>query len=107
MSGSGTESFSGEFFGIFHHPYCDNGVGSKMGPDDKRLILEVTYDSNAAVTVHPGEITVEFASELGIADIMNHSDKPVFIKGRHTSAPGTKMAVVIGSIEKIADAVLL
>ena len=101
------EGLLGELFAVGDLPYGDNGVDAQMRTDDQRLVLMVADYADAHSAVHPGDVLLELGPELGVLDVMDETDKTVLVQRRQPAAFRSQMRVIIRSVEKVIDAVIL
>ena len=69
------------------------------------MILVITDDADAHVTVQAGDIALKLGSELGIADVMDKTRESVLFPDSQSAAPRAEVGMIIGAVKQVADTI--
>jgi len=76
-----------------------------MRADDQGLILGIADAADAHPAFHAAEMFLEFASKLGVLDIVYDARKSLSSENRHSAPARSQMRMIIRAVEKISHAV--
>ena len=96
-----------ELIRIIDLSYRCNGVGSMMGPDQKRLRVIIGYTTDSHISLHLLQVAGELTPKGSILYIMDGPVKSVLSVYCQPCASGSQMGMIVGSIEQIKHAIFL
>ena len=101
------EEVLGQAVDILDGPDRDNGIGPEMGADHHRLVVVVADHPDPGAASETGQVVLELAAELGVADVVDHPVDGAVAEDGHASPLGAQVRVVVGTEEQVAHALVL